>query len=205
MAAQYALFGNPPADGQEGKQVLHARIVPSRVIRLDRITEELSSFSSFSSADIKGLLQGLADQLVTHLEDGDEVDLEGIGHFSLSLKCDKRVTSPKQIRSEDVHFKSVNFRCSKTITNQLRGMRIERKPETSKDPLFTKEQRKMNILRFLEREGTVMSSQCMGLNACTRYAALKDINELIREGKLMKLGHRKIAVYVLTSDVENGE
>lgn len=202
MSAHYALFESPNPGKDGDKRPLHARIVPSHVVRLDRITEELSGFSSFSSADIKGLLQGLADQLVTHLKNGDEVDLEGIGHFSVSLSCSKQVYSPKQIRSEDIHFKSVNFRCAKSITHRLRGMRVERKPDTSKEALYTKEQRKNNIIKALENDGTIMSSQCMGLNACSRYAALQDIKELIKEGKLMKLGRRKIAIYVLTADVK---
>ena len=42
-----------------------------------------------------------------------------------------------------------------------------------------------------------MSSDCMGINECTRYLALKDIKELIAGKKIVKQGYRKIAVYTL--------
>lgn len=199
MAARYAFFKNPPREGDEDKQVLHARIVPGRVIRMDRIATEVSAFSSFSAADIKGLMQAIGDQIVSHLEDGDELDVEGIGHFSVSLRCPK-ITKPTQARAEDIYFKSVNFRCSKRIVDRLRYMKVEREPGTSQAPLYTEEERKKNILDFLEKEGVVMSSTCMGLNACTRYMALKDLKDLQQKGKIVKLGRRKIAVYALAAE-----
>lgn len=204
MAAEYALFKNPPRKGSTEAPQLHARIVPGRVIRLERIAKEISSFSSFSSADIKGLLQAFADQLVEHLEAGDEIDMEGFGHFNISLSCPK-ISRPQDVRAEDIRFKSVNFRCSKKITSRLEAMCVRRKEGASAAPLYTSEQRKKNILRHLAKEQTLMSSDCMRINACTRYMALKDLKELIAEGKIGKIGKRKITIYILREQpIENG-
>lgn len=194
MAAEYALFKNPPRKGSSEEPRLHARIVPGRVIRLERIAKEISSFSSFSSADIKGLLQAFSDQLVEHLEAGDEIDLEGFGHFSISLHCPP-ISHPREVRAEEIRFKSVNFRCSKKITSRLETMRVARKEGASAPPLYTAAQRKENILRHLDRERTLMSSDCMRINACTRYMALKDLKELLAEDKIGKIGKRKITIY----------
>lgn len=201
MAAEYALFKNPPRQGSNEEPQLHARIVPGRVIRLDRIAKEISSFSSFSSADIKGLLQAFSDQLVEHLEAGDEIDLEGFGHFNISLSCPK-ISRPEEVRAEDIRFKSVNFRCSKKITSRLETMSVKRKEGASAPPLYTPQQRKANILRHLAAERTLMSSDCMRLNACTRYMALKDLKELLAEGKIGKIGKRKITIYILKEKPE---
>ena len=43
-----------------------------------------------------------------------------------------------------------------------------------------------------------MSSQCMSINACSRYTALKDIETLIQAGVLKKIGWRKTAIYILS-------
>lgn len=200
MAAEYALFKNPPRKGSTEEPLLHARIVPGRVIRLDRIAKEISSFSSFSSADIKGLLQAFSDQLVEHLEAGDEIDLEGFGHFNISLSCPK-ISHAREVRAEDIRFKSVNFRCSKKITSRLETMCVRRKEGTSAPPLYTPVQRKANILRHLTEEHTLMSSDCMRINACTRYMALKDLKELLEEGKINKIGKRKITIYMLKEGI----
>lgn len=149
MTAQYGLFRNPPHKGEKESDILHARIIPGRTIRIDRVTREISECTSFSPGDVKGLLQAFADVLVSYLEDGDEVELEGLGHFSVSLKCPK-ITSPRQVRAEDINFKSVNFRCSKEITERLRSMKVERKPGSSKPVKYTVEERKENILKYLE-------------------------------------------------------
>lgn len=90
MSAEYALFKNPNPNKDDEKTMLHARIVGGTVVDTEHIIEELKEASSFSPGDIKGLLQSLADYLVLHLKQGDEVDLEGIGHFSVSLSCSKK-------------------------------------------------------------------------------------------------------------------
>ncbi|KKB50526.1 HU family DNA-binding protein [Parabacteroides gordonii] len=199
MTAQYGLFRNPPHKGEKESNILHARIIPGRTIRIDRVTREISECTSFSPGDVKGLLQAFADVLVSYLEDGDEVELEGLGHFSVSLKCPK-ITTPRQVRAEDINFKSVNFRCSKEITERLRSMKVERKPGSSKPVKYTVEERKEKILKYLGKHETVMSSECMGINECTRYLALKDLKELIAEKKIVKEGYRKVVVYMLAKD-----
>ena len=199
MTAQYGLFRNPPHKGEKESDLLHARIIPGRTIRIDRVTREISECTSFSPGDVKGLLQAFADVLVSYLEDGDEVELEGLGHFSVSLKCPK-ITNPRQVRAEDISFKSVNFRCSKEITERLRSMKVERKPGSSKPVKYTVEERKEKILKYLGKHETVMSSECMGINECTRYLALKDLKELIAEKKIVKEGYRKVVVYMLVKD-----
>lgn len=199
MTAQYGLFRNPPHKGEKESDILHARIIPGRTIRIDRITNDISQCTSFSPGDVKGLLQAFADVLVMYLEDGDEVDLEGLGHFSVSLKCPK-ITTPRQVRAEEISFKSVNFRCSKEITDRLTVMRVERKPGSSKPVKYTAEERKARIIQHFEKHDTIMSSDCMGINECTRYLALKDLKELMDEKKIVKEGYRKIAVYMLAKE-----
>lgn len=197
MGAQYALYENPNPRKDGKKQPLHARIVPGRTVRINRIVREISESTSFSPGDIKGLLQAFADQLVSHLEDGDNVELEGLGLFTVSLQCPK-VMTPRQVRAEDIQFKTVKFRCSKEITTRLRSMQVERKPGSSKPAKYTEEERKTNILNYMANsDGTMMSSEYMSVNSCTRYMALKEIKELMEEKKIVKLGRSKLAVYAL--------
>lgn len=204
MTAQYGLFRNPPHKGEKESNILHAQIIPGRTIRIARVCREISECTSFSPGDVKGLLQAFADVLVTYLEDGDEVDLDGLGHFSISLKCPK-ITSPREVRAEDINFKSVNFRCSKEITDRLRCLRVERKPGSSKPVKYTAEERKKRILEFLDKHDTIMSSDCIGINECTRYLALKDLKDLMNEKKIVREGYRKIAVYMLAKDIASNK
>ena len=54
MTAQYGLFRNPPHKGEKESDILHARIIPGRTIRIDRVTREISECTSFSPGDVKG-------------------------------------------------------------------------------------------------------------------------------------------------------
>lgn len=51
MSATYNLFRNPGK-----KENLHARQVSQYTVRIDALCEEISQISSFSSADVKGML-----------------------------------------------------------------------------------------------------------------------------------------------------
>ncbi|MDL2265400.1 HU family DNA-binding protein [Parabacteroides sp. OttesenSCG-928-G07] len=196
MSVKYDLFESPTPKGEVEKRALHARIVSGRTIRMDRICTEISAFTSFSSADIKGLLQAFSDQIVSHLKYGDEIELEGLGHFSATLYCPK-TTSEAAIQANDIHFKTVKFRCSKKIKKALRPMKFERLPKEDRMLSLPDKQRKENILHFLKTQPVITSSYCMAINQCSRYLALKDIQDLLKEQRLEKLGFGKNIMYRL--------
>lgn len=50
-----------------------------------------------------------------------------------------------------------------------------------------------------------MSSDCIGINECTRYLALKDLKDLMNEKKIVREGYRKIAVYMLAKDIASNK
>ena len=200
MAAHYDLFKSPnPRPGEEDK--LHARFVNRYIIRPDRLAKEISDICSFSSADVKGMLDALRSRLAFHLEYGGIVELEDIGFFSASLKCPAATTS-RQIRAPQVVFNKVNFRCAKRLKEDLRSMEVEPNPDRHKKKELTEEERRQNILDYLSSYPTVSTSECRGMNACSQYLALKDLNTLMKENKIFRVGSKNNAQYTL---VENEE
>ncbi len=196
MSVKYALYETPTPNKNGKKQPLHARIVPTTTIRLDRIIKEVSAFSSFSSSDIKGLLQAFIDQLVSHLEDGNDLELEGLGHFNATLRCPKE-TDPKKIKTQHIRFKTVKFRCSKEVRKRLNSMEFKKVSRNLKGSPYSTEQRKKNIIAYLEKNQTIQTFFCMTLNGCTRYLAKKDLKEMLKEGTIVNLGYRKMSIYGL--------
>ena len=80
----------------------------------------------------------------------------------------------------------------------IKGMELKRRANTSIDPSYDPETRLANIRKYMETHDSIMSSQCMSINACSRYTALKDIETLIQAGVLKKIGRRKTAIYILS-------
>ena len=128
MTAIYKMEQNPPKKGSGKKVVLHPRIVPWDTVSTDRLIEEASSRSTYTSGDLKGAVRLLSDMLKEKLRDGYNVYLDGIGYFSVSLKS-RPVEDKKELRSESVHFKNVNFRCCAGLKHELKTMPVERYKE----------------------------------------------------------------------------
>ena len=79
----------------------------------------------------------------------------------------------------------------------MSSMHFERATDYRKPDAYTPEQRQERILRYLSRHGEISSSDCMGVNACSRYLAQGDLKQLREQGRIVRLGGPKNAVYVL--------
>lgn len=194
MSATYNLFKNP------GKgENLHARQVNQYTVRIDALCEEISQISSFSSSDVKGMLDALKSRIAFHLKYGDIVELEGLGTFNASLKCPPLPTE-KQITPRLVKFNKVVFRCASELKNELRFMKVERADEPSRLKGYPSEKRKANILAYIDNNDAISTQECRSINGCSKYLALKDISELLQEGKIVRLGYRSNAQYTRKAD-----
>lgn len=194
MSATYNLFKNP------GKgENLHARQVNQYTVRIDALCEEISQISSFSSSDVKGMLDALKSRIAFHLKYGDIVELEGLGTFNASLKCPPLPTE-KQITPHLVKFNKVVFRCASELKNELRFMKVERADEPSRLKGYPSEKRKANILAYIDNNDAISTQECRSINGCSKYLALKDISELLQEGKIVRLGYRSNAQYTRKAD-----
>ena len=70
--------------------------------------------------------------MVDFLMYGYNVELEGIGTFSVSLKS-RPVMEKNEIRAESIHFKDVKFRSSKELRDRLKTMPEFREEYTVSD------------------------------------------------------------------------
>lgn len=197
MCARYRMVRNPNPTGDKKKQALHPRVVPYGTLHTDEVIKEAESRSGMSGADIKGALRVLADVMVNRLDQGYNIELDGLGFFSVSLTS-RPVMDKKEIRSESIHFKNVNFRCGKYLKSKLKTMHLERIPE-GKGALPPFEERVRRLTEYLNTHHFITCSDYRDLTGCSKYRALEDLNKLINEGKLEKGGYRSTRVYSFPS------
>lgn len=197
MCARYRMVRNPNPTGDKKKQALHPRVVPYGTLHTDEVIKEAESRSGMSGADIKGALRVLADVMVSRLDQGYNIELDGLGFFSVSLTS-RPVMDKKEIRSESIHFKNVNFRCGKYLKSKLKTMHLERIPE-GKGVLPPFEERVCRLTEYLNTHHFITCSDYRDLTGCSKYRALEDLNKLINEGKLEKGGYRSTRVYSFPS------
>lgn len=192
---KYAVHETPNPKGN-GKKTYHVRPVSTRAIKTTQFVNDISEMSSFSSADVKGMLDAFSTILQRYLAEGSTIELEGIGLFSISISCPKDMEDPGKIRANNIHFKKVNFKSSSKLNQELQTMRFVKASEDKQQPAYTVEKRQERILNYIQKEGSIQSSTCMSLNHCSRYVALKDLKELLANGKIKKHGNKASLVYL---------
>lgn len=186
-----------PSPNNAAKKTYHVRPEASRSIKINDLIFEVSSMSSFSSADIKGMLAAFFEIFKHHLERGHTVELEGIGTFNISISCPKNIEDPSKINAAHIRFKKINFKSSAKLNNELRGMTFSHSSEDRKKKVYTEAERQKRILNYLKTEKGIQSSLCMSLNSCSRYTALKDLESLIQDGKVKRHGKKASSIYIL--------
>ena len=173
MSANYKLVRNPnPNPEESGKSLpLHPRLVSCGTIHTDEFINRAKSRSSFSPADMKGILQLFQDMMVDFLMYGYNVELEGIGTFSVSLKS-RPVMEKNEIRAESI-------------------MPVFRDEYTVSDPAYpSAKECEQEVFRYLETNPFIHQKKYMSLCGCSRSKASLDLRRLVEEGKLRweKLG-----------------
>ncbi|MDD4515215.1 hypothetical protein [Massilibacteroides sp.] len=88
----------------------------------------------------------------------------------------------------------MNFRSNVKLNDELRRMRFEYVGSEKK--VYTEKERLKRIINYVAAKGSIQSSRCMGLNVCSRYVALKDLNTLVRSGQLVRHGNKASTIYL---------
>ena len=197
MGANCRMERNPNPKGENDEMPLHPRLIPHNTYNIRELMRYGKDRSTYSEADIAGALRLITDLVAENLRSGNNVEIEGLGFFSVSLTS-RPVMDKKEIRSESIHFKNVNFRCGKYLKSKLKTMHLERIPE-GKGVLPPFEERVRRLAEYLNTHHFITCSDYRDLTGCSKYRALEDLNKLINEGKLEKGGYRSTRVYSFPS------
>jgi len=195
MSANYKLVRTPNSKKDGQSMPYHARFVSSGTLSLEEFIKVAEVRSSFSPADIKGVLQLLQDLMVDCLKFGYNIRLEGIGTFSLSIQC-PAVMDKKKIRSESVHFRDVTFRSAVDLRKRLKGMPLFRAKEQKGKKTFSTDESRRRMLTYLDRYRFITRSTYMQLNHCCQTKAVNNLNQFCREGILVRHGRGPTTFYM---------
>lgn len=196
MSVYYDLYQNPPQEGEKDER-FHARVLPKGTIPADKFLEIVHNATGFSQAILDGTLQAITDELQRWLADGWIVEVGELGHFSISLECDRLVQDKKEIRSPSIHFKNVNLRLGSRFRHRFVTMGLERKssPYISHSKP-AEEQRLERLLRFLDENACITRADYSELAKCSKTQAQVDLNRFIEQGIIRKYGSGRTVVYL---------
>lgn len=117
MSILYDFFRNANTM-DSNRERYHPRPTHSQTIDTERLVRELKEFSGLPSSAVTAVLHGLNQVLVHHLSEGDNVHIDGIGNFSISLTAPETRT-PSATRASSIKIKSVNFRSDRDLKDEV--------------------------------------------------------------------------------------
>ena len=184
---------NPDSEQKGKKMPLHPRLIPYKTVSIKNMMRFAKSRSTYSEADIAGALKLIADLVTEHLRDGDNVEIEGLGFFSVSLQS-RPVMEKGELRSESVHFKNVNFRCCQELKKALRTMPLSRLKEPGYKSLVM-EEKEERLDNYMDKYPYITVMQYRRLTGTSDYSARKDLAAFVSAGLLLEGGTRHLSIY----------
>lgn len=189
---------NTPTNGSN-QSIPYARMVSRGTKRMKDICDVVSDSCSITSSDIKAVLEAFTLYIGRELSEGYSVELEGLGHFSPSLKSEQKVNEKgKKIYSAKVN--SVKFRCSLRLKKMVQEGELEKIKRTN-IPKENKEGRMNKMVEHLKVRKSINVSTYARLNECSKYVAKNDLKDFVEDNILQTSGKSTHQVYVLAEQL----
>ena len=179
-----------------GKRRVYPKMVTNRTLSRKEFVKKMQGYHrGISESTTEAVLMDVADMLVEMLSMGYNVNLEGIGTFSLSLGFEDE--KPTEMQSEEdkmtyrkVGVKNINFKASPELLKSVKhetdrdlerdmgGVKVIRKQ------LYSREERIARALEVIEANGLITLSDYAYINNLSRTAASLELKEITADQTL---------------------
>ena len=174
----------------DGKRRVYPKMVTNRTLSRKEFVKKMQGYHrGISESTTEAVLMDVADMLVEMLSMGYNVNLEGIGTFSLSLGFeDEKPTEMlgeedkmayRKVGVKDINFKaspellkSVKHETDRDLERDMGGVKVIRKQ------LYSREERIARALEVIEANGLITLSDYAYINNLSRTAASMELKEL---------------------------
>ena len=177
-----------------GKRTVYPKIVINQTLTTKEFIDELHKhLRTVDKGVLTGVMCGMADTLASLLSRGNNVTLDDIGTFSMSLKFSD--DKPTEIQEEGdrmlygrVGVKDLNF---KTAPEMMRSLQMKTKFErvmtgarVLKKNLYTFEQRIENALAIIDEKGHITLGEYAKVNNLSRTTASKELAQITADPEM---------------------
>ena len=169
-------------------------VVNSKLTKTNELAEHINNACSVTESDIAAVLQALGKCVCEELLDGNRVELDHLGTFSLSLTCGRKKLED-HVTKNDIRVKNILFTPCMEMKQAMRTANI-----VSGGPNPNKQLSDEVILRrlakYFEEHEFMQRRNFEAVCECSRYTATKKLKELVKEGKLRAMGAKNVRFYV---------
>ena len=195
MPIKFDLYTNPEKEGVTTSR-LHAKVITNGVVTIRNLSESINQKCTLTAADVRAVLAALNTELYNALSNGYIVHLEGIGRFSLSLKCAPDV-NPEYVNASDISVKGIRFTPDKELSEMFETVQFEHETDDSRHSgnmelteIIAKMDRYFAENQFMRRRDF---EKLTGFNKSKAWRTLK---VFVEDGTLKNVGTKEMPMYV---------
>lgn len=195
MPIKFDLYTNPEKEGVATSR-LHAKVITNGVVTTRNLSESINQKCTLTAADVRAVLAALNTELYNALSNGYIVHLEGIGRFSLSLKCAPDV-NPEYVNASDISVKGIRFTPDKELSEMFETVQFEHETDDSRHSgnmelteIIAKMDRYFAENQFMRRRDF---EKLTGFNKSKAWRTLK---VFVEDGTLKNVGTKEMPMYV---------
>ena len=130
MAIPYIISQRTNSIDANKSSIYFLKIVQKDVVHIDQLSKEIEKETSLSEVDVHAVLIALQSKIMQHLEEGNVINLENLGKFSIAAKT-KAHENKEDVSVKDVQKYHINFMPSLKIKRWLK-QDLKLKKQTSK-------------------------------------------------------------------------
>lgn len=195
MPVKFDLYNNPEKEGVAVPK-LHAKVITRDVVTTRNLRDTINSKCTVAPADVAAVLTALSSEMFEALSDGYSLHLEGIGHFSLSLKCAPDV-NPKHVSASDISVKGIRFLPDKELLEKFKTVEFERLKDASRHSENMEMSEIMEKMDAYFAENQFMRRQDFErLTGFNKSKALRTLKQLVEDGILKNAGTKQMPMYI---------
>jgi len=125
MSIPYRLTELKDNISDKPKKGYYAKVITRGTIDTLSLCKGISSSCTLTVADLRAAIEAISESVATYLKDGYNVYIDGLGTFSLSAES-KIVDDTKEIKSQSVKVKNVNFRSAVRLKEAMQESTFEK-------------------------------------------------------------------------------
>ena len=196
----YQLYERNDLTGKSTKKnpTMGVSVVSSRVVTTKEMADDINHASSVTQSDVAAVLQAVGQRIAEALLDGNRIEIDHVGTFSLTLTCGNK-RKEDYITSKDISVSRISFTPCAELWHAMRGAQI-----VSGGPTGNKHLTDATIEKRLEEyfatNDSLSRSTFERICECSRHTALTKLKELVKAGKLIAIGPKNQRQYILNDE-----
>ena len=195
MPIKFDLYTNPEKEGVTTSR-LHAKVITNGVVTTRNLSESINQKCTLTVADVRAVLAALNTEMYNALSDGYIVHLEGIGRFSLSLKCAPDV-NPEYVNAADIKVKGIHFTPDQELYEKFETVQFEHETDNSRHSGNMELEEVMVKMDIYYAENQFMRRRDFEkLTGFNKSKAWRTLKVFVEDGTLKNVGTKEMPMYV---------